>query len=89
MVVVGESKCGRLSSSGGAANALAQSLLCSVRTVQQPELEFVRSLGAKYKGDPAAGKAHILTLLRQGAALEGVAASLWADVAELKLQSCD
>ena len=65
---------GWLASTGGAVDALALSL-SSGRAPEQSELEFVRGLGTKYKADPAGGKAHILALLQQGAALEGVAVS--------------
>ena len=53
-----------LNSTEAVTQALAASMLSVERPAEQSELEFIRSIGSKFKGDAEAGSAHVLKLLQ-------------------------
>ena len=72
-----------LGSTGSVTSALAGTLLGQQRQAKQSELAFVRALGAKFQDDPAAGRAHVLSLLQRGGALEATSAAIWSGIEQL------
>ena len=72
---------GWLGSAPGISEALAQALLKS-RPTGQSELEFVISI-AQECANSQAGRDKLVTMLRKGNALEGVAADMWYGVGQL------
>ena len=72
---------GWLGSAPGISEALAQALLKS-RPTGQSELEFVISI-AQECANSQAGREKLVTMLRKGNALEGVAADMWYGVGQL------
>ena len=63
--------------------ALAASMLSVERPAEQSELEFIRSIGSKFKGDAEAGSAHVLKLLQQSGALKALANAMWGGAEQL------
>jgi len=72
-----------LGSTGSVTSALAGTLLGQQRQAKQSELAFVRALGAKFQDDPAAGRAHVLSLLQRVGALEATSAAIWSGIEQL------
>ena len=72
-----------LNSIEAVAQALAASMLSVERPAEQSELEFIRSIGSKFKGDAEAGSAHVLKLLQQSGALKALAIAMWGGAEQL------